>query len=246
MAVLIIAAHSIFAQMVGHLELPIPARSSSEQDDHTPKSSEFCSGYRGHSDGVNAHGHYGGADGLEFIPDVPVVSITTAKLVDDPTQPRILLEIVIRNLGSDPISIPWVPHPVEPGAMKQDGTEKTSGYEVLTIDFSLDSPFQQDPVLSLQRQVALYAQPGNSVQHLKLAHGQWAELEIEQNVVCRDFDSKGCRKRLYEKQKVSAFWYARTLETTYREGCIIASGAYTDSELKLGPTDISANFPKAR
>jgi hypothetical protein len=215
------------------------------ETDHQPAKSppEFCHDYRGHFDGENIHGHYGGVDGIEFIRDAPVVSIEEARFVDDPAQPRIHLKVQVKNLGYEPVSIPWITHPVEPGFLKQDDVEKTTGYELLTIDFSLGSPFQQDPVLSLQREVALFAQPGNAAQHLKLAHVQWAELDIEQSVICRDSDSKGCQKRLHEPQRVSALWYSRTLQETYRNGCIIESGAYTDSEFVLGPVELTGNFP---
>lgn len=184
----------------------------------------------------------GVTDGVEMDRDNPALSLTISKaelaLADG--KPSIELVLVLKNHGIGPALIPWETAPVAPVQIAENGNEKEIGYEVATVDFFLGPPHRSDNMLRLRSPVALWSQPQNPSQSIKLLAGQWVELHVRAEIMCMGGDATQCLSKLRgSKLQVSGWWYERLLTDTYKGACIYMSGAYTKRELESGVVAVS-------
>jgi hypothetical protein len=209
-------------------ELPAPqagAKSGSTSYEH-----DFCFPSGGNADGV-------------IVSDDPVLtlSISKSELVIVNQKPSIDLTITLKNHGVDPALIPWSVSPVEPSQLSEANDMKTVGYEVATIDFFLGPPHTEDRILGLRTHIALWSQPENPAQSIRVRAGESVELKARTEIVCRLADSTQCVARLRaSKLQVSAWWYQRLLSTTLKGSCIYQTGAYTQHELDSNTVDVGS------
>ena len=184
----------------------------------------------------------GNADG-EIISDDPVLtlSISKSELVLIDQKPSIEVTVTLKNHGVGPALIPWSVSPVEPSQLPDEDDKRTVGYEVATIDFFVGPPHREDRILGLRTHTALWSQPENPAQSIKVRAGESVEVKAKAEIVCRLADSAQCIARLREsKLQVSAWWYQRLLSTTFKGNCIFETAAYTQYELDSNTVDVGS------
>jgi hypothetical protein len=232
----IISGSLASAQMVGNKDLTQELSSLQAKSKTNPPSQDYCPQYGGHSDG----------DIINQNEPVLTLSITKAELTILDKKPGINLTIMLKNQGTGQALVPWSSSPVEPSKIdfidtKAEKNMKTIGYDVATIDFFLGRPFSKDNTLGLQYYVALWSQPGNLDQSINIRAGEWLDLNVRVNIICRSSDSTQCAARLHEnKLQVSAWWYQRELTTTYKDSCIYETAAYTQRMIQTTTVEVNS------
>jgi len=225
-------------QIVGTKDLTklgnqIPEEAGSKAD-VAIKNESFCDSYQGV------------ADGVEVNPDLPAltISITKAELNTDRKGLSLTTTLQLKNHGIGPILIPWTDHRIPSAAISSEGNFQKFAYILATVDLFFGDAHTTDPMMSLAGEAALWMQPANTEQSIKLDTGQWINVILKADVVCRLADPNDCLDRLRkEPARVSAWWYQRLLTTTMKGNCISLDGAYTQLEIDSHPTSISVNVP---
>ena len=224
-----------FAQLVAAKDLSQPTLLSTKTSSPTIEK-KYCNPSGGISDGID----------VDYPRTKLNLSISRAELNMLNGELTIATTMRLKNDGDESTSIPWSTSPVEPIKLSEDGQSKTSGYEVATIDFYFGHPHTTNSSLTLRGQAALWSQPGNLTQRIRLHPGEWIELKFRPKVLCSTGDATSCLRRLQvDKLQISAWWYQRLLTTTMREGCLFANGAYTQNEIDSSATQILSALPQA-
>jgi hypothetical protein len=220
------------AQVVGTKDLTKLATSSQNGGEKAFASQkpEYCFPSGGNADGV-------------ILSNGPILSLSISKadfvIVDQ--RPSIDLTLALKNNGIGPILVPWSTSPVEPKELPRQNDMKTSGYEVVTVDFYFGRPHTTDGGIALKSRIALWSQPENPDQTIKLMTGESVELKVRADIVCLLPDSIQCISRLRTgKLQVSAWWYQRLLTTTVKDSCIYQTGAYTEYEIDSKTVDVDS------
>jgi hypothetical protein len=188
----------------------------------------------------------GNADGVDLSSGRPALALSVTKAELDSNRSELGLTVTVRlkNLGDGSISVPWTDHRVASALMPSSGDSQEYGFTVATVDLYLGRAHTTDPMMSLKGEAALWTQPGNTEQSIKLDPGQWLEITFRTTILCQSADPNECLNRLRkEKLKVSAWWYQRRLTSEMKGDCIYQTGAYTQLEIDSEPTDVKADIP---
>jgi len=128
---------------------------------------------------------------------------------------------------------------VEPKELPKQNDMKTTGYELATVDLFVGRPHIEDGTLALRSRIALWSQPENVAQSIKLRAGESVELKTRTDIACLLLDPIKCIARLRAgKLQVSAWLYQRLLTTTFKDSCIYETGAYTEREIDSKTVDV--------
>jgi hypothetical protein len=223
----------ILSQVVGTKDMTQELLSSqtSTKSLATNQKHEYCIPGGGHADGEIIT-----TDG-----SILTLSISKAELVIIDQKPNIDMTITLKNHGIGSALIPWSSSPVEPAQLPNVNNMETTGYEVATIDFYIGRNHIEDKSLVLRSHVALWSQPDNLTQSIKLRAGESVELKVRAGIFCRLNESTSCIARLREsKLQVSAWWYQRLLSTMVKESCIFGTSAYTEREIDSSIVDVES------
>ena len=185
----------------------------------------------------------GNGDGVMASQEAPVLTLSVSKadLVIVDQRPGVDLTVTLTNHGVGPALVPWTSSPVEPAKLSEKSDLMTEGYEVATIDFFVGYPHTEDKMLGLRSYAALWSQPENLAQSIKMRAGESVEVKIRADIVCRLADSTKCAARLREgKLKVSAWWYQRLLTESRKGSCIFRTDAFMQREIDSKTVDIGS------
>jgi hypothetical protein len=173
-------------------------------------------------------------DIAEDPPDLKL-SITKAEFSFIENDPVVSITMRLQNSGVYSTSIPWSSQPVEAVSLGAFSVHDT-GYELATIEFSSKTGGKK---IVLRGGVALWAQPGNMAQLMKIAPGEWVEFKLRAKPDCLQDEAALCLSQLTKnKFAVTAFWWQRLLTKTVENGCTTEHGAYTQTELFSNTVDV--------
>ena len=182
------------------------------------------------------------SDGVVIEPDPPVltISIKHAEIVVRDQKIFVHVTLMLKNHGVGPAIVPWSESEVEQVETAKTTDSRTLAYDLATVEFFVGEPFHASGDIHLAGHVALWAQPDNAAQTIKLQAGQWTEIESNVSVECARGTNERCLARLQSSPlEISAWWYERKLTTTMKGDCIEGSGAYTLRELESKSVTVS-------
>jgi hypothetical protein len=222
---------SLDAQSIGSKDFTQPQSPAKTTVQVTGTQTKWC---EESGAGANADGEIINSDGPAL-----TFSISRAELVVINRTPYIEIFVILKNHGIGSTLLPWSDSPVTSAHLSPDKTVMEVGYQLGTADFFLGAPFKNEGDLRLRSHVALWSQPNNEAQSIRIAAGQWIELHVRAEIVCISGDTERCLNSLHRsKLQVSGWWYQRLLTNTYKGTCIYSSAAYTEHELESHPIDV--------
>lgn len=220
------------AQNVGSKDLVQPRPQVSTIAQGNGKQARVC-------EESGAGGH---ADGVILMTDGPALtlSISSAELIALNKKPFIDMTVVLKNHGIGTTLVPWSESAVTSARLTSDRNLGEVGYQAATVEFFLGAPFKNEGDLRIRSDVALWSQPENQSQSIRVGAGQWVELHVRGEIICINRDATQCLNRLREsKLQVSGWWYQRLLTETFKGDCIYSSAAYTERELESHVVDVT-------
>lgn len=228
----LLRAVSLDAQSVGSKDFVLPRPPVARSTQATGTQPKAC----------EESGAGGISDGVYFETDGPALtlSISRAEFIASKKKPYIDMTVVLKNHGIGATLVPWSDSPVNPVPLSPGMKLGEVGYQVATVDFFLGAPFKDDKDLILRGRVALWSQPNNEAQSIRISAGQWVELHVRAEIKCMNQDANQCLNRLRGSElSVSGWWYQRLLTETYKGTCIYHSGAYTERELESHVVEVT-------
>jgi hypothetical protein len=162
-----------------------------------------------------------------------LVSVDPPLVYDGTT---IIATVRLKNIGDQPILVPWTTPPVEPDTDPKTGAKS---WERATIHLTLGIREDRRRSSYLKGEANLTAAPSNRPQQVELLSGQWVDVKFEAAVECYSPESWACQPLPADGHaQLTAHWW-ESLSTHEEEGCSVWSGHYESRMAESAPFPIS-------
>jgi hypothetical protein len=147
----------------------------------------------------------------------------------------IFVTVRLKNVGDQPIFVPWETPPVKPDTDPKTGT---ASWESVYLSLTMDTREDRHRSSILKAEANLAATPSDRAQHIPLLPGRWVDVKFRATVECYSSESWACQPLPSAGHAQLTARWSEELSTHQEDGCSVWAGHYKSQTAESPPSQI--------